>query len=158
MIRLAEPWAAYYGDSPALQTGMTFAHLAGVLFGGGLAIASDAVTLRAARAHEKRAQLRHISKVHRSVLTGLGITFLSGVLMAAADLEFLGTSKVFWTKMALIGLLLANGAIIERTESALNATGTRFRERWTRLQTTAIVSLALWFAVVLTGTMLVDAS
>lgn len=157
IIRLAQPWAMYYNDSPMLQTGMKFAHLAGLLFGGGLAIASDAATLRAARAHEKKAQLRHLAKVHRSVLVGLGVTFLSGVLMATADLETLGRSVVFWTKMGLIVLLLTNGVVIERTESALNASGSRFKERWTRLQVTAIASLALWFAVVFTGTLLVNA-
>ena len=156
MIRLTQPWALYYGDAPMLQTVTKFAHLAGVLFGGGLAIASDAVTLRAARAHEKKAHLRHLERVHRSILVGLSVTFLSGVLMAAADLETLGTSLVFRTKMGLITLLLANGAVIERTESALNADGARFKERWTRLQVTAISSLALWFAVVFTGTMLVS--
>ena len=154
MIRFAQPWASYYDDSPMLQTVTRFAHLAGVLFGGGLAIASDAATLRAARKHEKKTHLRHLARVHRSVLAGLGVTFLSGVLMAAADLETLGRSWVFWTKMGLIVLLLANGAVIERTESALNLDGSRFGERWTRLQVTATASLVLWFAVVFTGTLL----
>jgi hypothetical protein len=59
--------------------------------------------------------------------------------------------------MGLIVLLLANGAVIERTESALNADGVRFRERWTRLQVAATASLVLWFAVVFSGTLLLTA-
>lgn len=158
LVRAAEPWATFYGDHPLLQSSMTFLHLAGVLLGGGFAIATDKATLRAfARSAERPRHLAHIARIHRWVLTGLGITFATGVLMLAADLEGLFSSTVFWVKMGLIVLLLANGAVLERTEAGLSAGKSDSNRTWTVLQITAIASLALWFAVVFTGTLLVDA-
>src|SRR6185437_11779227 len=49
LARLAQPWASLYGDSVALQTGITFLHVAGIFLGGGFAIATDRETLMAMR-------------------------------------------------------------------------------------------------------------
>jgi hypothetical protein len=35
IARLTQPWASLYNDSPALQTAVTFLHLAGIFLGGG---------------------------------------------------------------------------------------------------------------------------
>jgi uncharacterized membrane protein len=138
---------------------MTFAHLGGFLLGGGFAIAADAATIRAARGAEsrRRRQLTYIRGIHGLVLAGLGVTLVSGVLMLAADLEALVASSVFWVKMTIVVLLLANGVIIARTESALR-TGTEDADReWERMRTAALRSFVLWFAAVLAGTLLVNA-
>ena len=50
---LVQPWASLYGDSPALQTALTFLHLAGIFLGGGFAIATDRETFIALRADRK---------------------------------------------------------------------------------------------------------
>ena len=159
LVRLAEPWAAVYGDTPLLQAAATFAHLGGFLLGGGFAIAADTATIRAARgprAKWRRRQLAYIHGIHRLVLLGLATTFVSGLLMFAADVEALAGSPVFWVKMLIVALLLANGAVMARTESALRADAGAAEVAWPRLRGTALSSLALWFAAVLAGTLLVN--
>lgn len=158
LARLAEPWAAVYGDLPVLQAATTFTHLGGFLLGGGFAIAADAATIRAARGAgaKRRRQLAYVHGIHRLVLVGLAATLGSGLLMFAADVEALAASPTFWVKMVLVTLLLANGAIMARTESALRAGVGDAGRAWPRLRGTALVSLALWFASVLAGTLLVN--
>jgi hypothetical protein len=159
LIRLAEPWARLYGNTPALQAGTIFAHFGGLLLGGGFAIAADSATLRAARRREpkRRRQLAYIRGIHRVVLAGLTMTLASGFLMFAADAEALATSPIFWTKMSVVALLLGNGGMIALTESALRS-GTGDVERgWRRMRNAAICSVTLWFAAVLAGTLLVNA-
>ncbi|MFN2566727.1 MAG: hypothetical protein ABR499_17155 [Gemmatimonadaceae bacterium] len=143
---------------PSLQAVVTFAHLGGFLLGGGFAIAADAATIRAARGREprRRRQLAYIHGIHRLVLAGLGVTLASGVLMLAADLETLVVSSIFWAKMTIVVLLLANGGIIVRTESALRAGTEKADREWERMRSAALRSFALWFAAVLAGTLLVN--
>jgi uncharacterized membrane protein len=158
LVHLAEPWAAVYGNAPALQAATTFAHLAGFLLGGGFAIAADAATIRAARGTEprRRRQLTYIHGIHRLVLAGLAVTLVSGLLMLAADLESLAASPIFWVKITLVILLLANGGVIARTESLLRAGTDEADRQWGRMRRAAICSFALWFAAVLAGTLLVN--
>lgn len=160
LIRLAEPWARLYGNTPALQAGTTFAHFGGLLLGGGFAIAADSATLRAARGREpkRRRQLAYIRGVHRVVLAGLVTTLASGLLMFAADAESLAVSPVFWIKMSVIALLLGNGGVLAFTESGLRSGRVDGERGWRRMRTAAICSVALWFAAVLAGTLLVNVS
>jgi hypothetical protein len=160
LARLIERWASMYSGMPMLQSATTFAHVAGLLLGGGFAIATDAATVRAAGANARmqRRQLRYIHRIHFPVLVGLGITFFSGVLMFAADLETFVTSPAFWTKMSLVALLLANGVVMARTEAALRAGPSGDKRGWRRLRRGALCSFALWFAAALAGTMLVTAA
>lgn len=158
VVALAEPWAAFYADTPVLQTATAFAHFGGLLLGGGFAIAADAATIRASRSAvgHRRRQLAYIHGVHRVVLVGLAATLLSGVLMFAADLETLATAPVFWVKMAIVALLLGNGGMMAMTESSLRARTAEPQRGWRRMHAAATCSLALWFAAVLAGTMLVN--
>jgi hypothetical protein len=143
---------------PTLQAMMTFAHLGGFLLGGGFAIAADAATIRAARGTEprRRRQLTYIRGIHRVVLIGLAVTLASGLLMLAADLETLAVAPVFWAKMTIVCLLLANGGIIARVESLLRAGTEEADRQWRRMRSAALRSFALWFAAVLAGTLLVN--
>lgn len=104
--------------------------------------------------------LDELDAVHRPVLMGLGLLFASGLLQAAADVETFATSPVYWTKMALVGLLLANGYVLQRTERTLRTQGGGHPQDalWSRLRATAIASLVLWVAIVLAGTVLMSAS
>ena len=158
IVRLAQPWAVLFANTPALQTVTTFAHFGGFLLGGGFAIAADGATIRAARRidRKRRRQLAHIHAIHRVVLAGLALTLLSGVLMFAADVEAFATSLVFWTKMGLVLLLLANGGLMTLTESALRAGTTAPDSGWQRMRLAAVCSFVLWFAAVLAGTVLVN--
>ena len=77
--------------------------------------------------------------------------FVSGLFMMLADLDTYLTSLVFWTKMGLIVLLIGNGYLRMRAEAAVrNEAATA----WRRLRRTTVVSIVLWFAVLLAGTVL----
>jgi hypothetical protein len=159
LVRLAEPWASAYGDSPALQSAVTYAHFAGLLLGGGVAVATDVGTLRAARRDpaERAVRLGDLARAHRLVVAGLGMTFASGFLLLAADVEALLPAPVFWVKMGLVALLLANGAVMTHTEHAVRAERVDAARGWRQLGAIAAASLTLWFAALLTGTLLVNA-
>lgn len=155
----ANDWGAFFNDRPALQTAITFAHLGGMLAAGGIAIAADRTTLRGSRGNgAARAQLLgDLASVHPLVLGGLAVTIASGVLLLAADLDALLASPVLWVKMALLVALLGNGWSMTRAERGLR--GALANEKgWAALRRRALTSLALWFAVVLSGTMLLNAS
>lgn len=155
LTQLAQPWASVYSNSRILSSGLLFSHLGGLLLGGGGAVAADRASLRAVRASgiQQASHLRELALVHRVVLSGLSLTFVSGLLLAAADLETYATLPVFWLKMGLILLLLTNGWWMQRTERALAAGA----PAWRRLHTASVMSLALWFAVLLASTFLTSA-
>lgn len=157
------PWQSLYSDSKTVASVVTGVHLVGLLFGGGLAIAADRSTLRAYRRHpsERASTLAELHAVHRPVLVALAVLFLSGVALAAADVETFAASPIFIAKLALVALLLTNGAVLERTERALRLgpDGPRRQARlWRRLRATAYVSLLLWTSTVVVGTVLVNAA
>jgi hypothetical protein len=161
LAHLLAPWQSLYGNSKAISGAVTFIHLAALLFGGGFAIAADRATLRTMRSSpERRWLLLHdLAAVHRPVIIALAVLFLSGLLLAAADIQTFAGSPVFWIKMGLVALLLGNGYRLNRTEAMLRESGGRSRDPlWNRLRHTAITSLMLWTTIVLAGTVLTDSS
>lgn len=143
-------WAAVYADSAPLRTVVEFAHVAGLVAGGGTAIAADRLTLKAARRDERarEQQIRHIENVHRVVLAGLVFVVVSGLLLFLADVDTYLYSKIFWLKMAAVIALFANGArimIVGRRAEVGSPQG------WRQLQHAAVLSLALWFVTTLLG-------
>jgi len=167
LARAFAPWKSMYSNSTALSTTVTAAHLLALMFGGGLAVAADRATLRVGRtAYDQQAhQLGELKAVHPPVLAALTVLFVSGVLLAAADFETFVTSPLFWVKLGLVALLVANGVVLTRTESALRreyASGTRALARtprlWRRLRVNARLSLALWTATLVAGAVLTSAA
>jgi len=157
--RLAHPWASLYNDRPALQTGVTFLHVAGIFLGGGFAIASDRqtfVTLRAARLSGQIRHLAHLHTIHRPVLVGLILALGSGFLLFAADVQTFARSWVFWLKMFLLALLLANGYILARTETSLREGTPDTPALWARLRYVSMASIVLWLGLILAGTVLMN--
>ncbi len=130
-------WAHLYNNNDAVNTAVTYVHFAGVLVGGGLALAADRHAFRPSAASPD-------PQLHRWVVGALAFVFLSGILMMLADLDTYLTSTAFWIKMALIVLLLANGYGRIRAEGGSGV--------W--LRRTSAVSAVLWLAVLLTSTML----
>lgn len=150
------PWADFYNDSKVAQTVVTFGHFGGMMTAGGMALGADRATLRAVEgeAPDRARHLTELSSIHPIVVGALGVTALSGLLMFAADLETLAVSPYFWLKMGLVALLLVNGLVMVRTEKALVGESLAAGRAWVRLRRASLVSLALWFAVVLAGSIL----
>jgi K+ transporter len=151
-----------FSNSKVVSGAVTYVHLAALLFGGGFAVAADRAALRALRgAPERRLQLlTDLAAVHRPVVVGLAVLAVSGVLLFTADVETFASSPVFWTKAALVALLVGNGYRLLRTERALRASDNIDvgDPLWRRLRGTAMTSMALWAAVVLVGTALTTIS
>ncbi|HYL21462.1 MAG TPA: hypothetical protein VEU74_06860 [Gemmatimonadales bacterium] len=147
---LVARWARLYADHKAMSGGVTYLHLAGILVAGGFAVSADRAALRWSPAAGS-VELQNAFTVHRWVITGLCLTLVSGVGMLLADLDTYLSSAVFWTKMGLVALLIANGYLKLRAEAGLRDGGV---SAWPWLRRTAIASIVLWFAVLLAGTVL----
>jgi|SRR6185437_6699873 len=161
LVRLSDPWAHLYNNSKALEIIVTFLHIGGLLLAGGLAIASDRASLRAIRqaVHDRAQHVEALSSVHHVVLTGLAVTFVSGLLLFFTDVKTFWGSWVFWVKMILILALLVNGYAMTRAEGALRSDGLREDDRaWTHLRRTALASMVLWYTITLAGVALLNVS
>jgi hypothetical protein len=161
LVKLVEPWSLLYGDSTVLPTLVVFMHIAALVFAGGLAVTMDRATMRAARgaAEFRWRQLEELGRAHRLVLTGIVLSAITGVLLFAADLETYFGSPIYWTKMALIALLLVNGYVMTRTESRIRSSPNAEDDAgWRRLRITAAISITLWFAIAFAGVALVKAA
>jgi len=146
-------WAEIYNGSAPLRTFVAFVHVAGLVGGGGAAVVADRATLIVTRRGSAvgREQLEAIQNTHRLVVLGLAAVIISGLLLFAADLETYAASRVFWTKMAMVGALMINGAVLTRLGRRPAPADERLRRslRWA-----AAISLTLWFVTTLAGTAL----
>jgi hypothetical protein len=164
VARAVAPWQSLYDRSTAVSTAVMVLHLGALLIAGGLAIAADRATLRALRRpiDERRSPLAELHAVHSPVLLALTVVFASGLLLAAADVPTFAVSLTFWFKMALVVLLLMNGARLRRTERQIGvayALGTEAPARlWRSLRRGARLSLALWLLTTAAGTVLTNAA
>lgn len=149
-------WAQVYSDQKVVSAGVTYVHLAGILLAGGLAVASDraSLLLDPAQSTDVARQLERLYEVHRLVVAGLGLTITSGLLMLLADLQTFLPSVLYWTKMALVGVLLANGYVRLRAERRLREGG----NSWVLFRRTSAASLVLWFLILLAGVFLTTVS
>jgi len=146
-------WAHLYSKTKPVSVGVMSVHFAGLLLGGGAAVAADRETLRAAKQDDpvRADHLEFLGSVHTIAIAGLVMLMGSGLLILLADLETFWASKVFWTKMTLVALLLANGLVMRRAE---RLAGANPEFAWMQLKWTSIASLVLWFAIVLASTIL----
>lgn len=147
---LLETWSSLYSNHAALRTAIEFLHIGSLLSGGGLAIAADRTTLIAMRAEPsaRAARLSSLKGIHRLVLAGLLLVVFSGLLLFGADVDTYLYSKMFWLKMCLMVLLMANGAVLIQAEHRAEHGDLT---AWTRLRYTATASLALWLLTTLAG-------
>jgi hypothetical protein len=154
---LAHAWGEYYGDHPLLETGVTFAHLGGLVLSGGIAVASDRLVLRGGGpgANERPIALAVLGTSHRAVIAGLAVVALSGILLFLADFDTFLTSWLYWAKMGCVALLLGNGLLLQRAERTLRVDAAS-PDGWARLRRGAVVSLTLWLLITLLGTALVN--
>ena len=150
---LADAWSSVYSNSAAIRSTVAFAHIGGLVGGGGCAIAADRATLRALRRDGTflTAEIDRLQGAHRMVLAGLAAVGISGVLLWLANFDAYLQSPVFWIKMALVGALFPNGARLAFVASRARSGSPR---DWPALRHACITSLALWFATTLVGTIL----
>jgi uncharacterized membrane protein len=155
LAKLAEPWAKVYGDYKAVSAGVLFLHLVPLIIAAGAAFAADRATLRVVRAvPEQRArQLLDLASIHRIVMIGLVLSFVSGVAMFLSDVEAFVASVFLWIKLGLVALLLVNGVMMLRAEKAL-ASRLDDEVLWGRMRTIAWMSAVLWLATTLAGVVL----
>jgi uncharacterized membrane protein len=154
------PWQDLYSDATAISTTVTALHLIGMLIGGGLAIAADRATLRIVDEEpgQRERHLGELNAIHRPVLLALGLLFITGIAMVTSDITTFLTSSVLWAKLALVTLLVFNGVVLERTETALRRANETVPALWRRLRFSARCSIALWIATLIIGTVLVSAA
>jgi hypothetical protein len=153
---LADSWASLYANEAWLRTTLGFAHIGGLLAGGGYAIVADRATILAANGEfsQRARQINDLRATHRVVIAGLTLVVMSGLLLGLADVEAYATSWTFWTKMSCIGLLSINGALMVRATHEVADNPTR---GWRRLKRAAVASLGLWFLITLLGAALPNA-
>lgn len=148
-----EPWSTLYSESTALSVSLTFAHLAAMMVGGGLALSADRTVLRrsgTSSAAERMSTAAALSDVHRPVVIALGISAISGALQLAADIEALAVNRVLWIKFGLLLALAVNGALMLRNEQAVRRDGGA-EKTFGALRVRAITSVVLWLAITLAG-------
>ena len=156
------PWKQTYSDSTVLSTTVIAIHLLAMFFGGGLAIAADRATLRLKPESGHRGQhLTELHATHRPILIALSVQFITGVALLTSDLQTFAKSPFLWIKLGLVALLVLNGVVLERTESALRRSadsGADTERLWSRLRATAISSLILWGATLIAGISLANSA
>ena len=150
LSNLLETWSSVYANHAALRTALAFTHVIGLIASGGCAVTADLATITAARdgSVARMVEMQLLKRTHRIVVAGLLALFVSGVLLLAADADTYWYSRVFWIKMGLIALLLANGALLLAGERRVRMGDAR---EWTRLHYAAVSSLVLWSLTTLAG-------
>ena len=144
-------WAAAYGDHRLLSVSIRFLHIVGLVIGGGMAIVTDRAILRGARgnAGERASAMATLHRSHRTVVPALVLVVSTGVLLSAGDLSTFLASRIYWVKLALVSLLLINGAGLVLAERLAAR-----RDAWRRLAFGSAASLTLWIVLLFVGTLL----
>jgi uncharacterized membrane protein len=145
-------WSAYYSDHQMISLTVRYVHLAALMVGGGSALAIDRVVLGTARARtqdRRQAAMTALSGSHRVVVPALVVVAVTGVLMTAADWSTFEASKLFWIKMALFAMLLANGGALVAAERRY-ADGVVV-EKWRRVILASGASVLLWLLILWVG-------
>ena len=155
----AEPWRHLYSQSPLLSTLILFGHLGGLLAAGGLTVAAERATLRVDPRSDadRRRHLADLDQLRGTIRAAFAVSLLSGAMLFFADVEAFAASRIFWTKMLLVALLLANTLVTARLDAVLRRDGepssatAAGARRWRARRAVAVASASLWFAVVLVG-------
>jgi hypothetical protein len=156
LAEVVKPWADFFEKSKPTSVGMTYVHIAGVMVGGGFAMASDRAALRVSKgsAEDRAFILREFTLVHRPVLMALTVVVLSGAAMVLSDVKtFLG-SPVYYVKMAMFVALLINGLLMQRNERRLAVDPTANNAAWGSFRGNAMASIVLWLSIALAGVIL----
>ena len=153
-------WQQIFSDNKAVATAVIATHVLALLFGGGLAVSADRGVLKRSNA-DAESRFRFLSDVrtmHTTVIAAIVVLFITGLALAAADVETYLLSPIFWIKMVVFVGLVANGAIVKSNAAAIVADGpqgsAQTPNRVRRLKRAAVGSLALWSLTLILGTAL----
>ena len=151
-------WSSYYGNHQLASVTVRFVHLTGLILGGGTGLFADRQVLRAMRAstEEREAALGQLHGAHALVVSCLAVMAASGILMTAADTSTFLVSKLYWTKMTFVALLITNGIVMLAAERRTRRVGVS--TGWTRLAAVSAVSAVLWLTLLFLGTLLTVAA
>ncbi len=165
----AQPWADRVADNQVLATGLITLHLVAIFAAGGLAIGADRRVLRATSTYRVVTEpttdvpqsllgvvIGDLGDTHRPVIAALALAAITGVLLLLSDVGTFAVSRVFWSKMALLGLLLLNGLRLRKAEARL-AGGSNDASAVRALRGAAFFSLCAWFGIVVLGAILGNA-
>lgn len=160
---LCAPWNEAFSHSKLISGGVIGIHIMALLIGGGLAIAADRMTLRVplGDSASRRTQLREVRAVHSIVLVGVVLLLISGVLLAAADVETFLPSPIFWVKLVFVLLLVVNGWLLTSAEARLSERGEQAAgddAAWSRVRLFSMSSVFLWVATAVVGIVLSNAA
>jgi len=152
-----ETWADFYDHHQLVSVTVRSLHLAGLVLGGGTALAADRRVLKAARSEPaaRVGVVASLDEAHRVVVPALALMMVTGVLMTLSDTDTFFGSRLYGFKLSLVGLLLLNGLGLLLAERAVA------KERpkgWVWLAVTSAASLALWLATLFTGVWLTVAA
>ena len=145
-------WSAYYSDHQMISVFIRYVHLAGLMVGGGTALAIDRVVLASARrrtSDRRQAAMTALSGSHRVVVPALVVVAATGVLMTAADWATFEASRLFWFKMGLFALLMVNGGALVAAERRYAQAADI--EKWRRVILASGASWVLWLLILLIG-------
>ncbi|WP_310570034.1 hypothetical protein [Gemmatimonas sp.] len=169
LTSLLLPWSELYADSAWIPTTILAVHVLALFAGGGIAIAADRRVLLATPGTREayQAAAADLRTTHAIVIGSIVVMVASGIALATSDIGTFAVSKVFWSKMAMFTVLIANGAYMRRTESrvltAATDAGVMIDKTtqwpsphlpWAVLKRSATISLIAWFSVVLLGVVL----
>jgi hypothetical protein len=157
LAHAADAWSAYYDAHRMVSVSVHWLHLAGLVVGGGAALVADRRVLVAARwRHSVReSALAELDGSHRVILPALAVVVLTGLLMTASDRATFMVSRLYWSKMGLVTLLLLNGTGLLAAERAAR----RGRAAaWSWLGVASCVSLVLWLVILFFGVWLTAAA
>ncbi len=152
-----ESWASFYDGHHAVSVTVRYLHLVGLVTGGGTALAADRQVLKAIGAGpaQRGEVLAGLRASHRVVVPALALVVVTGVLLTAADTATFFASRLYWSKLGLVALLLLNGLGLLAAERRLEQGRAR---RWGGLGLASAASLLLWLAILFAGVWLTVAA
>ena len=152
-----ESWASFYDGHHAVSVTVRYLHLVGLVTGGGTALAADRQVLKALRSGpaQRVEVLAGLHASHRVVVPALAVVVATGALMTAADTATFFASRLYWSKLALVALLLVNGLGLLAAERSLEHGRVR---SWRSLGLASGASLVLWLTILLAGVWLTVAA
>jgi hypothetical protein len=148
-------WSSYYGDHQAVSVTIRSLHLLALVVGGGAAVTADRRVLTSRRSALLTDALAYMHRSHRIVIAAFTVIVVTGLLMALADVSTYSVSTLFWTKMALVALLVANGGFLTFAGTRAAASESPWRDR---LVAGSLISLVLWLAIVYASSWLMVAA